>query len=1144
MTISGSVKDKTDCSPSNGYYFLPIYDKGEYVLKITPPPGWSFEPEEVAINFNGKDLCSQGKDINFMFKGFGITGRVNVAGQKAGANGVNVELTPREQVNGVQRKTVTDLNGVFSFSPIIPGSYVIKVSHDKWHFEKDEHEVLVQVGNTELPSNLLTVTGFDVKAKVQSDGQPFGNMGILLYAKTNNARLKCSGGSLPNIASGNSDYQSSPVCLRKSCPETGSVTFEGLAPGKYLVKPTMDNSALRYNIEPNEVEFEVVKDTLDIGKVFEVTGFSISGKVLAGINGKGVPKATIKLNGKQVASTRTDGSYTLDNIKASTYTIQVSVENMQFPDHTVKISAANPVIPDIVVSAFKVCGTVMNQNSHKVAITKHSSTFHTEVDTQAGSGEWCTFLPSGRYSVEVLTTGEEIRKGIQFFPIKQTIDVDSTPMSSISFSQLKATVSGDLKCRSDSKDHCNNVKINLNSLDSSGQIYTAELKAGKYQFSEILPGKYEVVAQNPVLCWEQTKIPIEVKSAEEMVPSFVHTGYKITVISSHSASMSYWLRIQEPEKPSVQTVELKNGLNDFCVSSAAGTYDLKFTSCHSNEDERSVLSSFSTGSLSPFTVTFNRHRHGLAVLVDEKDKFVMQVVRGNSKSVINMKEQANKVNGMFSYRYEFDLKSQESVKLIPSSETLLFEPLTSELVGSNDCVDTAFTFTAKKGLIINGRVEPAIQDIKVKMTLKSGESLTQMTDKNGGFKFGPIDSSLEYTLTAEKESYVFSEYDSKRNVFNAHKLCEIVVTVKDEAGKRLNGVLLSLSGGESYRKNLITGSDGSINFHSLSPSQYFLKPMMKEYKFEPNSKMIEIADGETVNLELVGKRIAYSAFGQVTSLNGEPFANVILEAVSEECSHHQEESNSESNGVYRIRGLQPGCSYSVRVKRDDPTNNIVDRTIPAERQIKIESTDVRDVNIIAISPIGFVDVAARILTTNNDHYKTLRIAMFKKGNSDNPIYSQRVESPLNVKSKFNPGIMVFFPRIPFNGKTYVIELTTSLSEKNFKLEPQVYQFQANRSVFHEFFFSPEIRLADAEMNQNSIAALLLIGIVAFAFLKQETFFELVKMIFNRVSDFIMDLIEKSKRKEATKYETVLNDRDLDSLAKSINDVRKKKVRKM
>ena len=32
-TKQGSLKDQTECAP-NGYYFLPLYDKGEYVLKV------------------------------------------------------------------------------------------------------------------------------------------------------------------------------------------------------------------------------------------------------------------------------------------------------------------------------------------------------------------------------------------------------------------------------------------------------------------------------------------------------------------------------------------------------------------------------------------------------------------------------------------------------------------------------------------------------------------------------------------------------------------------------------------------------------------------------------------------------------------------------------------------------------------------------------------------------------------------------------------------------------------------------------------------------------------------------------------------------------------------------------------------------
>lgn len=172
------MKDKTDCSPSNGYYFLPIYDRGEYLLKISPPPGWSFEPEEVKLNFNGQtDICSLGKDVNFVFKGFGITGKVALG--NGGARGVNVELKS-ENGNDV-RQTVTDANGIFSFSPIIPGKYVVKASHPQWHFEKAEYTVLVKGGNTVLPENSLIISGFDVIGRFETLGQLSEGLGIALF---------------------------------------------------------------------------------------------------------------------------------------------------------------------------------------------------------------------------------------------------------------------------------------------------------------------------------------------------------------------------------------------------------------------------------------------------------------------------------------------------------------------------------------------------------------------------------------------------------------------------------------------------------------------------------------------------------------------------------------------------------------------------------------------------------------------------------------------------------------------------------------------------------------------------------------------------------------------------------------------------
>lgn len=42
LTRDGAVKYTTEASPVNGYYMIPIYNKGDYMLQVNPPLGWSF----------------------------------------------------------------------------------------------------------------------------------------------------------------------------------------------------------------------------------------------------------------------------------------------------------------------------------------------------------------------------------------------------------------------------------------------------------------------------------------------------------------------------------------------------------------------------------------------------------------------------------------------------------------------------------------------------------------------------------------------------------------------------------------------------------------------------------------------------------------------------------------------------------------------------------------------------------------------------------------------------------------------------------------------------------------------------------------------------------------------------------------------
>lgn len=71
----GVLKESTKCSPT-GYYVLPVYDNGNYVLAISGPEGWIFVPDKQKVSIEkGKKIPSG--DINFEFNGFSLKGEVN-----------------------------------------------------------------------------------------------------------------------------------------------------------------------------------------------------------------------------------------------------------------------------------------------------------------------------------------------------------------------------------------------------------------------------------------------------------------------------------------------------------------------------------------------------------------------------------------------------------------------------------------------------------------------------------------------------------------------------------------------------------------------------------------------------------------------------------------------------------------------------------------------------------------------------------------------------------------------------------------------------------------------------------------------------------------------------------------------------------
>ena len=87
---------------------------------------------------------------------------------------------------------------------------------------------------------------------------------------------------------------------------------------------------------------------------------------------------------------------------------------------------------------------------------------------------------------------------------------------------------------------------------------------------------------------------------------------------------------------------------------------------------------------------------------------------------------------------------------------------------------------------------------------------------------------MKCTVKADKLGYVITE--TTTGSFSDKKLASVLVRISDGSVNQLAGLVVSLSGGESYYRTNEMSTLGLL-FLALSPAEYFVKPVLKEYEF-------------------------------------------------------------------------------------------------------------------------------------------------------------------------------------------------------------------------------------------------------------------------------------------------------------------------
>eukprot|EP00057_Strongylocentrotus_purpuratus_P025423 XP_011679897.1 PREDICTED: nodal modulator 1 [Strongylocentrotus purpuratus] len=1176
-TKQGALKYQTDCAPNNGYFMIPVYDRGDFVLKLEPPSGWSFEPTSVDLKIDGEsDPCSQGKDINFFFKGYTVSGKVVSKGKADGPEGVLISVKPKDK-DAVAIETQTKTGGVYNIPNVLPGDFIITASHPTWTFQKASitHTVTKDTATVDSP---IILSGYDVRGKVMSEGEPIKNVFFILFSDT--VKAEDVAGCQKSAVNGYQSEGKSPLCHVQSDVD-GQFAFPSLGSGVYRVVPFYMGEHTTFDVVPSSLQFTVEHNTIQLPTVFQVAGFSISGRVLSATGGKGVEGAKVKVQGKPEVTTRSDGTFRMEKIKSGTYTLKASKEHLTFDPLNVKVTPNTPKLPDIVASKFSVCGRVETSagGQRKVSLTKEGSK-QPEIATTDKDGAFCFSAAPGAYVMEVeikdvllsaqleindfplkrgskeisihpvtwvkrekcsfflsvlqpMMSEVEQAAGLRINPESQKVTVSSSPVLDINFSQFKATLRGSIKCL----DVCGTLQLMVESKDGRGfkkpVPVSQQTKQAAFIIKDILPGKYSISVVQTSWCWSKSSLDVEVVDQDIGGLEFQQSGYVLHCHVSHPIELVYSL---DPSASYKGSFTLNKGVNQFCLEKP-GSYKLTPKSCHQFEKSEYT---FQTSAPNMLTLTALKHQiHAeirttqpvldITVSISSGGKLEQTVKLGPLKSRQQLEQESKppakksvnetaekKPTPSPSGPQVYDVSHWAGNGEVLEDCTLFGGILVLSVYSKSDCYLDGFNsrettsipydhgvfchachtpdpagkgyllddwekcpgvvaeFEGRPGVFITGQVTPPLSGVKVTITPtnpaegSTDGAITQMTDNKGQYRVGPLPDTSEYEVEASLDGYIMSQEEGKLGYFRAFKLGKIRIEVTDGENSPLSGVLLSLSGG-NFRSNNLTKDDGILTFGDLGPDTYFLRALMKEFEFDPSTQMIEVSEGSAVDIKVKGRRVAFSCFGSVTSLNGEPEPGIAVEAHSEEsCGQVVEEGVSDEEGNFRIRGLQPNCDYKIQLK-DCESNGHIERASPPTQTVAIGQKVIKDLRIIVFRHLNQFDIGGNIVTPH-EYLTSLKVSLYSEEDPETPIHTLSLDM----------GSFFQFSSVPNDGRRYMIKLESTLPRSKYDYTLPEASFTSTGYQKHVTLpFNPQKRALEQEVMQGSYFALpLVVALIA------------------------------------------------------------------
>jgi protocatechuate 3,4-dioxygenase beta subunit len=893
-------------------------------------------------------------------------------------------------------------DGVYSFEKIIPGKYTIKASHSTFTFAHDSLAIEV------LPSGETTVidatpsivlSGYDVRGKVlvsaggnSKSDLPMGNVALYLSVSDKctvviqKEKICPQQNQVDAIPQSLNLDKSLVLCVTKS-DDNGEFTFIGIPISKHKCELIVTPYYEGFRIDPTNAKVVVTGPT-QLKTIFKVKGFALSGRVLDE-NGKPIENVIVKIkhgekNEETVVTQKTDSSgvFSLeDQIGQGMYSISVEkypgARKLWFSElNNVKVEPQTRTFPDITVTHYELCGSLQITNNkfdlaQKRKVHLESPIFTTSAE--AVNGKFCFKVPvtlkNTKLTVRVELSDSEKSKGLQFSDWHKDI-TDIASIGEIVVAQELLSLSGKVNCLDKTCDTSVTVGISR----KSGEPYSTSVsidESGAFKFDNLLTGVYTVEAKKESWCWEVSSVEHTLSSAKNVLQrNLKQGGFKLSVVNNSPFAVT--LNIFQ-NKQKQKNVDLKIGSNEICLP-AVGAYELQPVGCLRFQQE---------------TFDYNTNRRDQLIQLQPQSYLLKGRIDVSGKfdgddnisiSVGNQEVQAQKSgNSAFEYSYWAPLSvSGQSITVVPKSNVYLFTPESHtqklpKFQSLSSCLSPIPAFKATRGEFVTGKVfnEKGEGIAGVTVTVKHADSVVAeiLSKEDGAYEVGPLRGDLTYQKQAKKTGYSFMEKQNS-NDFQAVQLSSITVSVK-AADEELAGVFISLSS-HNFRNNTVTNGETLTSFSHLYPGNFFLTPMLKEYTFDPATLPIQLGEGEKKHVTVKAKRVAFSCYGTVQSLNGEPESSVIVEAYGSEGQY--EETVSDEEGRYRIRGLKPGVSYKVSVKigtqqteqqqqssSDETSFAYIERASPVSTLVTVQNSDYNEeVNFVVFRTQPLVIISGHV----------------------------------------------------------------------------------------------------------------------------------------------------------------------------------------